>query len=403
MFNDRIRHVKPSGIIVTVAGGGSGGDGGPAVEARLNEPRGVEFDRAGNLYIADSSSHRVRRVDATGAIATVAGTGETGYGGDDGPAVHAMLNWPSDMAVDAGGNLYIADTRNHRVRRVDRSGTITTVAGTGWEGHGGDGGPAVEARMYYPDSVAIDRAGNLFIADAWNQRIRRVDASGIITTIAGTGEMGHSGNNGLAVEAQLNGPAGVDVDGAGNLYIADTWNDRIRRVDRHGIITRIAGLGAPGFGGEGGPARLAPLRSPNGVDVDALGNLLIADTSNHRIRQVNPSGTITTIAGPPRDTFFVGGFRGDGGPATDALLRRPEGVAVDAVGNIYIADTANNRIRIVTRTAHPRILQAPTRLVATSILPLGSTWTGRTTAPMKPVSGCSAGLGDPMSGSSTGQ
>ena len=368
--NHRIRRVDASGTIVTIAGGGSGGDGGPAVEARLKRPKKMALDDAGNLYIADYSSDRVRRVDVTGTITTVVGTGEAGYSGDGAPAVHAMVDGPSGVAVDSAGNLFVSDTRNHRVRRVDPSGIVNTVAGTGVRGSGGDGGPAVAARLTWPYGLAVDGAGNLYIAETNKHRIRRVDAGGTITTFAGTGEWGFSGDGGLAVEAQLSFVDDVAVDGAGNLYIADTLNGRIRRVDRHGIITTIAGRGVPGFSGDGGPARRASLDYPTGLAVDAVGNLFIADTHNHRIRQVNPSGNITTIAGPRGDVRNYSGFRGDGGPAGGALLRRPEGVAADAAGNVYVVDTGNDRVRILTRTPAPRIPPAPTGLTA---IPVSST------------------------------
>ena len=348
---NRIRRVDQSGIITTFAGGGSGGDGGPAVEARLNRPTKAAFDRAGNLFIADSLNHRVRRVDATGTITTVAGTGEKGYSGDGGPAVHARLNQPSDVAVDGAGNLFIAETGNHSVRRVEPDGTITTVT----------------TELYYPRGLAVDGAGNVFIADTDNHRIRQVDPSGTITTVAGTGRNGYSGDNGPAVEAQLARPGDVEVDGAGNLLIADSWNNSIRRVDPGGIVTTIVGLGIAGFGGDGGPAAVAALYGPHGVAVDGAGNLIIADSFNSRIRQVDPSGTITTIAGPGEDASWVGGFRGDGGLATDAALRDPGGVAVDGLGNVYIADTRNDRIRILTRASHSLTLHPPTGLRATAI------------------------------------
>ena len=219
------------------------------------------------------------------------------FTGDSGPAVEARLYAPKGVAVDAAGNLYIADVGNHRIRRVDPSGIITTIAGIGERGFAGDGGPAIEARLYAPKGVAVDAAGNLYIADTRNQRIRRVDPSGIITTIAGTGERSFAGDDGPAVEARLDHPFGVAVDAAGNLYIADTFNQRIRRVDPSGTISTFAGTGIFGFSGDGGPAVEARLDNPTGVAVDAAGNLYIADQQNHRIRRVDPSGTITTFAG----------------------------------------------------------------------------------------------------------
>ena len=346
--NHRIRKVDSLGVITTVAGSGSApfggfsGDGGPAVEARLAFPRDVAVDSAGNVYIADSWNVRIRKVDSTGTITTIAGTGESGFSGDGGPAIQAALNYPRGVAVDSAGNVYIADTWNDRIRKVDSTGTITTIAGTGEWGFSGDGGPAAAARLASPSDVAVDSAGNLFIADRANDRIRKVDSTGTITTIAGTGESGFSGDGGPAIQAALDDPFGVAVDSAGNVYIADTDNVRIRKVDSTGTITTIAGTGESGFSGDGGPAVEAELRHPRGVAVDSAGNVYIADTDNVRIRKVDSTGTITTIAGTGES-----GFSGDGGPAIQAALNYPRGVAVDGAGNVYIADIGNHRIRKV--------------------------------------------------------
>ncbi len=340
--NHRIRRVDTSGRISTVAGNGEigfSGDGGPAVEARLKLPEGVAVDGSGALYIADRWNHRIRRVDGSGIITTVAGNGGIGYGRGGGPAVRASLNHPNGVAVDGSGNLYIAVSGQNRIHRVDGSGIITTVAGTGERGFSGDGGPAVEARLDSPDSVAFDGAGNLYIAEYWNHRIRRVDGSGIITTVAGIGKSGYSGDGGLAVEASLWHPEGVAVDERGNLYIADRGNQRIRRVDGSGIITTVAGIGGSGFGGDGGPAAGAWLNTPRGVTVDTSGNVYIADTYNQRIRRVDGSGIITTVAGTGES-----GFGGDGGPAVEASLWHPRGVAVDEAGNVYVAE-----VRLIRR------------------------------------------------------
>ena len=235
------------------------GDGGPAIEANLNWPGGVAVDGAGNVYIADRGNDRIRRVDGAGIITTIAGTGESGSSADGGPAIEANLNWPAGVAVDGAGNVYIADRGNDRIRRVDGAGVITTIAGTGVRGFSGDGGPAVEAKLDGPSGIAVDGAGNVYIADRGNDRIRRVDGAGVITTIAGTGVRGFSGDGGPAVEAKLDGPSGIAVDGAGNVYIADYNNHRVRRVDGAGIITTIAGTGVRGFSGDGGPAVEAEL------------------------------------------------------------------------------------------------------------------------------------------------
>ena len=346
--NNRIRRVDRSGTITTIAGTGEqgfSGDGGAAVAAQLSLPSGVAVDAAGNLYIADRYNHRIRRVDRFGTITTIAGTGGRGYSGDGGPAVAAQLNSPSDVAVNGNGNLYITDTENHRIRRIDDTGVITTIAGTGEESYGGDNGPAVAARLDFPAAVVVDVAGNLYIVDSGNHRIRRVDSTGMITTIAGNGELGFSGDGGPAVAAHLLYPTGIAVDGAGNLYVADTDNHRIRRINSSGTITTIAGTGEQGFGGDNGPAVEAQLAGPQGMAVDGAGNVYIADFGNHRIRRVDGSGTISTIAGTGEQ-----GSSGDGGPAVAAQLNAPNGVAVDGSGNVYIADTENHRIRRVNVT-----------------------------------------------------
>ena len=339
--SNRVRRIDTAGVISTFAGSDHfTGDGGPAVQAALYYPSGVAVDGAGNLYIADTDNTRIRKVDSTGTITTIAGTGEYGFSGDGGPAVQAALSYPSGVAVDGAGNVYVTDSGNNRIRKVDSTGTITTTAGTGEYGFSGDGGPAVQAALSYPSGVAVDGAGNLYIADTGNYRIRKVDATGTITTIAGTGEYGFSGDGGPAVQAALDYPSGVAVDGAGNLYIADTGNYRIRKVDATGTITTIAGTGQIDFTGDGGPAVQAALYYPRGVAVDGAGNLYIADTVNDRIRKVDSAGVITTVAGT--------GDYGDGGPAVQAQLNGPRGVAVDGAGNVYIADTGNFLVRKLT-------------------------------------------------------
>ena len=348
-FNHRIRKVSPGGIITTVAGNGVpgfSGDGGPATGASLNQPQGVAVDAAGNLYIADTLNQRIRKVSPAGIITTVAGNGNSGFSGDGGPATSASLFTPGGIAVDAFGNLYIADTRNERIRKVSPDGIITTVAGSGLPprgGFSGDGGPATSARLDFPLGVAVDGSGNLYIADDKNRRIRKVSPSGIITTLAGSGEFKSSGDGGPATSASLGFPTGVTVDAVGNLYIADRFNHRIRRVTPGGTISTVAGDGVARFSGDGGLATSASLNTAIGVAVDAGGSLYIADEQNQRIRKVSPSGFITTAAGSAGSGFFSG----DGGPATSARLRQPNGVAVDGAGNLYIADSGNRRIRKV--------------------------------------------------------
>jgi sugar lactone lactonase YvrE len=337
-------HSHAHGIITTVAGNGTAGytgDAGPATGAELNYPIGVAVDASGNLYIADAGNNRVCKADRAGVITTVAGNGVPGYTGDAGPANGAELNYPMGVAVDASGNLYIADTKNNRVRMVDRAGIITTVAGTGAQGSSSNG-PAISAELNQPTGVAVDKAGNLYIADNQNFCIRKVDTRGSITTVAGNGTEGYGGDGGPATGAELDYPTGVAVDKAGNLYIADARNNRIRKVDARGIITTVAGNGIQGYGGDGGAATSSELNYPADVVFDASGNLYIADDGNNRIRKVDARGIITTVAGNG-----IQGYGGDGGAATGAELNYPAGVAFDASGNLYIADIKSNRIRKV--------------------------------------------------------
>ena len=345
-YNNRIREVA-SGIITTAAGGGNGGDGGAATRATLVAPWAVAAGGRGDLFIADPSEYRIRHVDAaTGIITTAAGDGVWGYSGDGGSATSAGLGTPDDVALDTLGNLFIADTWNFCVRRVDAvTGDISTVAGDGNQGYSGDGGPATTAALNAPYGVAVDALGNLFIADTYNNCIRRVDAgTDIITTVAGNGNLGFSGDGGPATSAWLANPQSVAVDNHDNLFIADGGNARIRRVDGvTGIITTVAGDGNWGYSGDGGPATSASLREAWAVAVDALGNLFIADSGNDRIRRVDAvTGTITTVAGDGN-----WGFSGDGGPAASASLNYPSGVAVDDRGRLFIADEYNNRVRRV--------------------------------------------------------
>jgi sugar lactone lactonase YvrE len=349
-------------VITTVAGTGTsgfGGDGGAATAAQLDAPEGVAVDGAGNLYIADNRNHRIRKLAAaTGVITTVVGTAPAGFSGDGGLATAAQLDHPTGSAVDGLGNLYIADNWNHRIRKVTAAtGIITTVAGTGTGGFGGDGGASTAAQLYYPYSVAVDGVGNLYIADYYNQRIRKVTAAtGIITTVAGTDVGGFSGDGGAATAAQLLYPNGVAVDGAGNLYIADTSNQRVRKVTAAtGIITTVAGTGTYGFNGDGGAATAAQLRYPSGLAVDGAGNLYIADWENHRVRLVaSATGVITTVAGAG-----TAAFGGDGAAATLGGLSFPASVAVDNAKTLYIADSGNHRIRKVAPPSAAAISSHP--------------------------------------------
>jgi Concanavalin A-like lectin/glucanases superfamily/Immunoglobulin I-set domain/NHL repeat len=342
----------PTGTITTVAGGGSGGDGSAATNASLFEPRGVAVDAAGNLFIADQEHNTIRKVGLNGLISTVAGTGAGGFSGDGGQATAAVLQFPFDVAVDASGNLFIADFYNQRIRKVATNGIITTVAGSGGAGpggggYGGDGGAATNARLNEPESLALDAAGDLFIADYGNNRIRKVDTNGIITTVAGLGGGGFSGDGGPATNAGLSGPNGVTVDSFGNVFIGDYGNNRVRKVNPSGIITTVAGGGTNGLG-DGGAATNATLSMPTGVAADANGNVFISDTGNNRVRELTAGGIITTFAGDGSPSFS-----GDGGPATNASINYPYDLTVDKSGNVFFVDMNNQRIRRVTLNAAP--------------------------------------------------
>ena len=349
--NSRIRKVSAAtGIISTVAGTGTAGYDGDniaAVNAKLNVPSSLALDAAGNLYLADQNNVRIRKVNsASGVITTVAGSGLTGYDGDNVPATSAALSGPKGITLDASGNLYIADTGNSRIRKVAVStGIITTIAGAGSPGSIGDGIPAINATLFTPVGVAIDSSGNLYIADS-DSRVRKITAAtGIISTAAGTGTRGYSGDNTAATAAMLDFPTDVALDQAGNLYIADQTNRRIRKVTAAtGIISTVAGVGTTSFNGDNIAATSAILNNPLSVAVDSSGNVFFADTGNQRIRKVTAAtGFITTVAGSG-----VQGYNGDNIAATNAMLNFPYGVAVDSSGNVYFADSGNNRIRKVT-------------------------------------------------------
>lgn len=336
------------GIISTIAGSGIagfGGDGGPATAAMTNHPIGIAIDGAGNIFIAEHDNNRVRKISTTGIISTVAGTGVAGFSGDGGPATSAKLYRPYWVCVDPVGNLYIADAFNNRIRKINTSGIISTIAGTGTAGYGGDGGPATAARLSTPTCVKRDNAGNLYFTDNGNKRVRKITASGTISTIAGTGVIGYTGDGGLATGASLNYPSSVCIDASGNVLIADSENNAIRKVNTSGIISTIAGTGVWGFSGDGGPATLAKVNRPNDIIVDSVGNIYFADNLNNRVRKVDLSGVIVTIAG----TGFAG-FSGDGGPATAAQLNGVNGLFFDATGSLLITDVLNQRIRKIAGT-----------------------------------------------------
>jgi uncharacterized protein (TIGR03437 family) len=336
-----------SNLITTVAGNGNygySGDGGLARSAALGGTFGLALDAAGNIFIGDCNNNRVRKVSPAGVIATVAGNGSPGFAGDGGPASSAALLCPAGVTVDSSGNLYIADGGNNRIRKVSASGIITTVAGNGSQGFAGDGGTATLARLNGAGSVAVDASGNLFVADTGDNPIRKISSSGIITTVAGGGNPpDRPGNGGPAISASLSYPGSVAVDLAGNLFIADSNHQQVRKVSAaNGVITAVAGNGNDGFSGDGGPATSAAFFYPYSVTVDAAGNLYVADTDKLRVRKVSSLGTITTIAGggDPPDHL------GDNQPATAAQVY-PGGGALDAVGNLFIADAGHSRIREV--------------------------------------------------------
>ncbi len=353
----KLYHIVPStGQLTHVAGVGGNylvaGDGGPATGAVFRGVSVVAVDQGGNLFIGDAYGDRVRRVDAvTGIIQTVAGGG---FGPDGGPAISARLRYLAGVAVDSGGNVFLTESVgdgcivSNRVRRIDAAtGIITTVAGgNGTCEFGGDGGPAVAASLCIPIGIAIDQTGNLFIADAGNNRVRRVDAAtGVITTVAGNGTFGYLGDGGPATEAFFRSPRGVAPDAAGHLFIADTSNHVVRRVDATtGTVTTVAGSGIAGFAGDGGPAILAQLRSPHSVALDQSGVLFISDMLNDRIRQVDlNTGVITTLAGSA-----VRGFRGDSGPPALSRLDTPLAIATGPDGSVFVADNQNNRVRRIS-------------------------------------------------------
>jgi sugar lactone lactonase YvrE len=338
--------VANSQTITTVAGviGSPGyvGDAGPANNARFNQPRAVATDNDGNLYIADMRNHVIRKV-SNGVVNTVAGNGTAGTAGAGGPATAAQLAQPTGMTIDNDGNIYIADYNASVIKKVTTAGIMTIFAGNGTEGFSGDGGPASQAKLYRPTAVASDKEGNLYISDASNKVIRKVTKAGVISTIAGVpGRAGYAGDGGPATKALLTQPAGIAVDYSGNVYIADPSNSVIRKVNPSGIITTYAGTGVAGYSGDNGPAIKAQFQigSPQGLAVDPAGNVYASDYQNHAIRKINSKGIITTIAGNGAPDYA-----GDGGPAILSKIWYPIGIATDVAGNVFITDSYNNTIR----------------------------------------------------------
>ena len=359
-------------IITTVAGNGTGGysgDGGQATAAELYGPEGMAFDAAGNLYIADFADNVIRKINTLGIITTVAGNGygattSGGFSRDGGQATAAELYYPSDVAIDAEGNLYISDANNHRIRKVNTAGIITTIAGNGTVGYTGDGGPATNAGLQTVYGLLFDPAGNLYLTDEQHNVVRKINTAGIITTIAGNGTSGNSGNGGQATNAQLSAPARLAMDAIGNLYIVDVDNNNVRKINMAGIITTIAGNGTLSYSGDGGPATAAGLHAPDGITLDAAGNIYINDFGDNHVRMINTAGIITSIAG---DGF--NGFSGDGGPATVAELNGPVAVIFDTQGNLYISDNENSRIRKITNVVQAGIEQFSMQNEGFSIYP----------------------------------
>ncbi len=341
--------VSPVAHVETIAGGGPVGDGGPATAAQLSLPGGLAIAPDGALVIVDFGHHRIRRVDPkTHVISTIVGTGMAGYNGDGIPAREAQISRPEYAVFGPGGDLFVVDEYNHRIRRVDaRTGVITTIAGHGEKGFGGDGEAAPAALFHQPEGITADGQGNLYIADTLNGRIRKIDArTGIITTVAGNGELGVSPDGTPGPQASFLRLARLVSDPRGNLYIADSPAQRIRRLDAGtGRVTTVAGSGEMGFTGDGGPATAAQVSFPEGPTLDREGNLYFCDLGNHRVRRVDArTGIITTVAGTGEK-----GFAGDGGPATAARLWSPGRLITDREGNLYIGDTGNSRIRRVDR------------------------------------------------------
>ncbi|OQX06754.1 MAG: hypothetical protein BWK80_50345, partial [Desulfobacteraceae bacterium IS3] len=343
--------------ITTIAGQGGvagfAGDGGPATAAKFNAIYDITKDSAGNIYIADAHNHRIRKIDTSGIVSTIAGTGVASSSGDGGIATAATLNTPYGVAVDSAGNIFIVEVSGHRIRKVNTSGIISTVAGTGAFGYSGDGGPATAAQLYKPNDIAFDSVGNIYITDSSNACIRKINASGIISTAAGTCTVSGYSEDGTPA-TKLSGSR-IEIDSADNIYILDNYS--VRKINTAGIITTVAGNGTNGYSGDGGIATSAMLNKPYGVGLDSTGNVYIADCFNKSVRKVDTSGIITTFSGNGTQ-----GFSGDGGEATSAQMYNPSKVLQDNAGNILIADCFNHCIRKVTVTPTDSICNSVTEI-----------------------------------------
>jgi sugar lactone lactonase YvrE len=334
-------------IISTIAGSnnyGFSGDGGSADTATLNNPVTTCVDNSGNIYVTDWGNARVRKVNTNGIISTIAGNGIYGYSGDGGPATLASLGGPSGISIDNSGNTYVTDIGNNRIRKITSSGIISTIAGNGTYGYSGDGGMATNASFRDPTGITIDHNGNIFIADVFNNAIRKISATGIISTIAGNGTPGFSGDGDQATLAQLYYPTSIVTDDSGNVFIADEDNNRIRKVNSNGFISTIAGNGINASNGDGGNATAASINFPGAVTTDNNNNIYIADSYGNKIRLINSSGIISTIAGNG-----IAAYTGDNIVATMAALYNPIGLSIDTTGNLYIGDSFNSRIRKLTK------------------------------------------------------
>ena len=347
--------IHAQGLITTISGTGTGGYNGDSIlaaNAQIYTPSQVYIGLNSEVFIADGNNNRIRKINsATGIITTIAGTGVQGFSGDSSLAINAQLSFPRSVSFDTSGNMYITDAGNNRIRRIDAiTGIITTIAGNGTQGGGGDNGIALDAQFNSPSAAFVDHSGNIYVTDENNHRIRKINSStNIITTIAGNGVGGYSGDNMLATNSSLHFPHSVFVTPSGDVFIADVENQRIRKVAAStGLITTVVGNGVAGYAGDNIPAISTKLNYPFGVFVDAINNIYIADAVNNRIRKVNAmTGIITTIAGNG-----IAGFSGDNILSTNTQLNNPLGVFVDSTGNVYIADAFNNRIRkIMTGTS----------------------------------------------------
>jgi sugar lactone lactonase YvrE len=345
--------------VTTLAGNGTqgfaDGTGGPYGIAEFDEPLGVAVDAQGNVYVADSSNYRIREIDLAGNVTTFAGRGTFGH--VDGPSGTAEFQDPSGIAIDSHGNFYVADSAGNRIRKIDPSGNVTTLAGNGTGAStstggyaDGTGGPNGSAEFYIPMGVAVDGQGNVYVADTWNNRVRKIDPVGNVTTLAGNGlqsyEDGTGGPNGTA---EFYGPEGLAVDAQGNVYVADSANNRVRKIDTGGNVTTLAGNGTPGFAdGTGGPNGTAEFLLPMGVAVDSQGNVVVADNASHRIRRIDPAGNVTTLAG----NGMPSSVDGTGGANGSATFYYPWSVASDAAGNVYVADSGSSSIRRISWAGH---------------------------------------------------